>query len=64
MSMVRFAVICDFCNRRSEEFTGWYTCRECGLDVCDDCAADGSCGDDETRKALCEACFDEMREET
>jgi hypothetical protein len=36
MSCVRFATLCDAedCLRRSEEYSSWPTCRECGADVC------------------------------
>jgi hypothetical protein len=41
MAMVRFAQTCDVptptgvCGQRSEEYTTWATCRECGNDVCE-----------------------------
>ena len=36
MGMVRFATKCDWCGKRSEEYTSWPHCRECGLDLCPD----------------------------
>jgi hypothetical protein len=35
--MVRFAMICDHCGKRSPEYGGWPTCRECGDHVCLGC---------------------------
>lgn len=38
MSVVRFSNVCDVphCNRHSEEYTRWPTCRDCLQDVCPD----------------------------
>lgn len=58
MSMVRFAMICDHCGKRSPEYTLWPTCRECGEDVCHECSTDFS--DDETNRATCLNCIKEM----
>lgn len=37
--MVPFAVVCDLCGSRGEEYTGGPTCQECLADVCRDCVA-------------------------
>lgn len=37
MTLVRFASLCDKCAVRSEEYTAWPTCRECGDHVCPRC---------------------------
>lgn len=42
MTMVRFASLCDDCDKRSEEYTEWNTCRECLRHICPDCAVPGS----------------------
>lgn len=34
MAMVKFATTCDVCGDRSEEYTQWPSCRECGLHIC------------------------------
>lgn len=50
-----FAMLCDQCGNRSEEYTGWWSCRECMDDVCIDCIVPNS-NDDETGRALCLKC--------
>jgi len=55
MSMVRFAMLCDQCGARSEEYGAWYTCTDCVEDVCTACIVTGS-EDDETGKAQCKCC--------
>ena len=55
MSVVRFACICDHCGKRSEEYSGWFSCTECLEDVCDTCIVPRS-GDPETGRAICQRC--------
>lgn len=42
MTMVRFASLCDDCDKRSEEYTEWNTCRECFRHICPNCTVPGS----------------------
>lgn len=56
MSTVRFAEICDKCGKRSEEYSRWNVCRECGDDVCHDCDLESK-RDAETARTLCRDCF-------
>lgn len=44
MTMVKFATICDApdCGKRSEEYTGWPSCRACMLDTCPEHTVPGS----------------------
>lgn len=58
MSNVMFAQLCDKCKRRSEEYGGWPTCRECGEDVCPNCDVAIERTDDETCKTLCRECHE------
>jgi Zn-finger nucleic acid-binding protein len=58
VSMVRFATICDSCGQRSEEYTHWLECKECGLDVCPRCR-ETDFDDDERGKSLCKECYQE-----
>jgi hypothetical protein len=37
MSVVKFASLCDHCEKRSEEYTRWPRCLECGAEVCEGC---------------------------
>jgi hypothetical protein len=37
MSLVRFAMVCDKCHERQEEYAGYLSCSECGDDVCEEC---------------------------
>ncbi len=57
MAMVRFAQICDAsdCGRRSEEYTRWAECRECGRDLCP-AHYDSDAYDPETNKCICNDC--------
>lgn len=53
MTLVKFAVVCDLCGTRGEEYGGGYSCDDCMRDVCEDCSAwyvDG------TTRALCWDC--------
>ncbi len=57
--MVRFATTCDRCKARSDEYTAWPSCRECGDDICPGCAVDGTLdyGDGERGdRVLCRQC--------
>jgi NMD protein affecting ribosome stability and mRNA decay len=56
MSIVRFAMLCDKCGRRSEEYGGWSSCRNCGEDVCPDCDVVAERTEDEANKTLCRDC--------
>lgn len=38
--IVRFAMLCDGCRRRSPEYTHWPECRQCGRDICFNCGED------------------------
>lgn len=36
--MVRFAIVCDICKKRQEEYQGSFAlCKECGADICESC---------------------------
>ena len=57
--MVMFATTCDACGVRSEEYTGWPTCRECQEDFCPAHQAPGTFVDadvDQPETCLCVAC--------
>lgn len=58
MTLVRFAMLCDRCRTRSEEYTAWPSCRSCMADTCHDCAQPGTTegGDGERETVLCKAC--------
>lgn len=56
MSTVRFAEICDECNRRSEEYSRWNVCKECGRDICTACDIPSQ-RDEENATTLCRPCF-------
>lgn len=58
MTLVRFAMLCDVCRKRSEEYTAWPSCRGCQRDVCYGCMADGTKrgGDGDPESVLCLAC--------
>jgi hypothetical protein len=58
MSMVKFASLCDKCQRRSGEYMGWPRCKDCGEDVCPDCDIPSERTEDETDKTLCRECAD------
>lgn len=55
--VVRFATVCDHygCIKRSEEYTAFPTCRDCGDQVCPEHEVSGQ-RNDETNKTLCVAC--------
>jgi hypothetical protein len=57
MSKVMFATNCDICGKRSEEYTSWLPCWECGHDICPDCKAAGEHFDERGMRALwCKTC--------
>jgi hypothetical protein len=56
MSVVRFAMLCDKCGRRSEEYGCHATCRECGLDICEACDVKAERTEDERNMTLCRDC--------
>lgn len=63
MSLVRFATTCDKCGERSQEYTTWPDCVECGDDLCPKCQVPGSLkeGDGERPdKAMCNECAVEL----
>jgi len=64
MSMVRFATKCDFpgCAARSEEYTHFPHCSECGNDVCSRHRVEETV-DPETNRCLCNECRDERDSE-
>jgi len=51
--LVRFAVICDQCGERGEEYGATYHCVECQDDVCLKCCPDM---DPETASGTCLKC--------
>jgi len=53
---VRFAVICDHCGLRGDEYVSAYYCTECHAEICRDCSVRH---DSETGRAMCKMC-DEM----
>lgn len=59
MSMVRFASICDKCHSRSDEYTEWPSCKDCGEHVCVLCDIDSERTEDERHKTLCMDCRQE-----
>lgn len=56
MIIVRFAMLCDKCQRHSEEYGCWPTCRECGEVVCDGCDLTSQRTEDERNSTLCIEC--------
>ena len=54
--MVRFATLCDRCQRRSEEYTAWPTCKECLEHICDRCDVASARTEDEHNETLCRNC--------
>jgi hypothetical protein len=59
MSMVRFAMLCDRCGARSEEYVPWPSCQLCMDDVCHHCIVHGSLNE-ESNKALCTKCCSDI----
>lgn len=55
MSIEMFCNRCDRCEEKSERYTHWPTCRECGDDICFDCDMQSQ-RDEETRRTLCREC--------
>jgi hypothetical protein len=54
MSLVRFAMVCDKCNVRQEEYAGYLSRSECMDHVCKECAAEYD--PDPPGRALCREC--------
>ena len=63
MATVKFAHTCDCCGDRSEEYSPWLICYECGNDVCPECATDIREPDEDRGSGLCLACSDRAAEE-
>ena len=64
--MVRFATLCDRCQKRAEEYTAWPSCRECSLDICYACDMSGhrhNADVDKPETTLCRACAENESEE-
>ncbi len=61
MSMTRFAMLCDGCNARSEEYTPWATCRECQGDFCPNCSSEHA--EDENNLCICRSCKEELSDD-
>jgi len=59
MSVVMFAMLCDQCGKRSEEYGAWHTCVHCVEHTCGNCIVPGS-DDDETGGAQCKRCAAEV----
>lgn len=60
MSIVKFAMLCDHCQKRSEEYQPWPSCRNCAENVCPECSTNH---DEETGKANCHRCISELAHE-
>lgn len=58
MSMVRFATLCDRCDKRSPEYTPFQWCNECGDDLCPECS--GVEVDGEYLTIVCKQCQEEQ----
>ena len=58
MSRVRFAVLCDNCGQRSEEYGYFPVCFECQRDICPECG-EMSFYDEERGRILCKQCYKE-----
>ena len=50
MSMVRFAYVCDKCQKRGEEYGFMPNCRDCGENCCEACDLASERTEDERRK--------------
>ncbi len=58
--LIRFATLCDKCDKRSEEYTAFPTCEHCMDDVCPDCYVPNSFTNDERNQAVCNDCADKI----
>ena len=61
--MVKFATTCDRCQRRSEEYTAWPTCKECSDHVCPRCDIEGERTEadvDTPETTMCPGCYSEQ----
>lgn len=56
MTIVRFAMLCDGCGERSEEYRPWLVCRECEADICPSCATAIQEPDMDRGSGICRAC--------
>ena len=56
MSIVRFAMLCDKCGRRSDEYSSHATCKDCDLDICGMCDEEDERTEDEANRTLCHDC--------
>lgn len=52
--IVRFAMVCDLCGVRQEEYAGYLSCRECLRHVCPKCAVEYD--PDPPGRAVCKDC--------
>ncbi len=57
--IVRFATVC-VCGKRSDEYTSWPTCHDCGEYICPNCQKPGTDTEDERNEALCKVKCIEM----
>jgi len=55
--LVKFATLCDKCNKRSEEYSPWFVCKECMGDFCDsdNCSSERT-NDEGKMRCLCNDC--------
>lgn len=66
MSLVRFAMLCDFCEARSEEYSSWPRCRLCLCDCCPSCAQPGTYFEadlDSPESVICKLCCAHQEDE-
>lgn len=58
MGMVRFATVCDAtgCTARSEEYSAFPTCEDCGEFICLEHMVPWSATEDERNECLCLKC--------
>lgn len=63
MTFVRFATLCNFCCARSEEYTAFPECWDCGRHVCPTCSPEGKIegGDGEPLNTQCPLCLREEK---
>ena len=58
--IVKFAVLCDYCNKRSLEYEAWPHCIQCLKDTCSSCDCPSERTDDERNETLCQDCLSVM----
>jgi hypothetical protein len=56
MSLVKFATLCDKCEKRSPEYSAWPSCRMCMDHICTSCASPGTASEDEEHAVTCKDC--------